>query len=157
MLNFAGSGHQVLRGTSASERGELRTKESGKKSIHFNGSTQNIELLLQMVIPINQFRICGAVADMIQVNWIKWRLLHNLMLQKCKPMKSDRETCCKNTSNDLKNCKKTRSYPDYALKQGRDWSKLDNSSLLFCHLDEKEINLCADNIRSLEIKRELVS
>ena len=52
-----------------------------------------------------------------QVNWTKWRFLHNLFLQKCKPMKSDRGTCCKKTSNDLKNCQKTRSSPDYAPKQ----------------------------------------
>ena len=47
LLNFAGSGHPVFRGTRDLERGELRSKKSGKKSIHFNGSTQNIELLLQ--------------------------------------------------------------------------------------------------------------
>ena len=102
-------------------RGELRSKESGKKSIHFNGSTQNIELLLKTVTSVNQLSIYGAVAEMIeelpvgqravvrelwrnpkhQVNWIMLRLLRNLLLHKCKPMKSDRETCCKNTSNDL--------------------------------------------------------
>ena len=34
-------------------------------SIHSNGSTQNIELLLQMVISVNQFSLYGAVADLI--------------------------------------------------------------------------------------------
>ena len=62
LLNFAGSRHPILRGTSALKRGELRSKESGKKSIHFNGSTQNIELFLQMVISVNQLSIYGAVA-----------------------------------------------------------------------------------------------
>ena len=52
-----------------------------------------------------------------QVNWINKKFSHNLLSQMCKPMKSDRETRCKNTSNDLKNCQKTRSYPDYAPKQ----------------------------------------
>ena len=52
-----------------------------------------------------------------QVNWINKKFLHNFLSQKCKPMKSDRETCCKNESNDLRNYKKTRSYPDYAPKQ----------------------------------------
>ena len=66
LLNFAGSGHPIFRSTSALERGELRSKESGKKSIHFNGSTQNIELLLQMVISVNQLSLYGAVADMIE-------------------------------------------------------------------------------------------
>ena len=34
--------------------------------MHFNGSTQNIELLLQMVISVNQRSLYGAVADMIE-------------------------------------------------------------------------------------------
>ena len=64
--NFQRSGHLVFRGTSALERGELRSKESGKKSIHFNGSTENIELLLQTVISVNQVSFHGAVANMIE-------------------------------------------------------------------------------------------
>ena len=96
LLNFAGSCHPIFRGTSALERREIRSKASGKKSIHFNGSTHNNEFLFQMVISINQLGTNGAVADMIeelpvrelwgnpkhQVNWIKWRFLHMLLLQK---------------------------------------------------------------------------
>ena len=67
LLNFAEINHPVFRGTSALKRGELRSKESGKKSIHFSGSTQNnIELLLQVVISANQLSIHGAVAGMIE-------------------------------------------------------------------------------------------
>ena len=66
LLNIAGSGHPIFRGPGALERGELRSKESGKKSIHFNGSTQNIDLLLQMVISVNQLSLHGAVAEMIE-------------------------------------------------------------------------------------------
>ena len=43
---------------------ELRSKEKGKKSIHFNGSDKNIELLLRMAISANQLNIYGAVADL---------------------------------------------------------------------------------------------
>ena len=50
----------------ALERGQLRSKEGGKTSIHFNDSTQNIELLLQMVISIKQLSLYGVVADMIE-------------------------------------------------------------------------------------------
>ena len=66
--NFAGSGHPIFRCTSAleRERGQLRSKGGGRTSIHFNGSTQNIELLLQMVISVNQLSLYGAVADMIE-------------------------------------------------------------------------------------------
>ena len=56
----------IRRYSSALERGELRSKVSGRKSIHFNGSTQNIELLLQMVISVHQLSLYGAVADMIE-------------------------------------------------------------------------------------------
>ena len=65
LLNFAGSAHPVFRGTSALKRGELRSKGNGKKAIHFNGTTQNIELLLQ-VVSVNQLSIYRAVADMIE-------------------------------------------------------------------------------------------
>ena len=66
LLNFAETNHPVFRGTSALERGELRSNASGKKSMHFNGSTQNIELLFQLVISVNQLSIYEAVADMIE-------------------------------------------------------------------------------------------
>ena len=66
LLNFAGSGHPTFRGSSALERGEFRSKDGGKTSIHFNNSTQNIELLLQMVISFNRHSIYGAVTDMIE-------------------------------------------------------------------------------------------
>ena len=46
-------------------RGQVRCKR-GKTSIHFNGSTENIELLLQMVMSVNQHSLYGAVADMIE-------------------------------------------------------------------------------------------
>ena len=99
-------------------------------TIQFNGRTENIELLLQMVISVNQLSLYGAVADMIAelpvgqrappLQLDKQEILTQpplLLSQTCKPLKSERETCCKNTSNDLRNCQKTRSYPDFAPKQ----------------------------------------
>ena len=38
MMNFSESGHPIFRAYSACERGELKSKEGGKNSIHFNGS-----------------------------------------------------------------------------------------------------------------------
>ena len=64
MLNFAESGHPIFLATSALERGELRSKRKGKKSIHFNGSEANIELILRTVISVNQLSTYGAVADL---------------------------------------------------------------------------------------------
>ena len=45
MENFFRSGHTIFRASSGFERGELRSKGEGKKSKHFNGSNENIELL----------------------------------------------------------------------------------------------------------------
>ena len=64
MANFSGSDHPIFRASSAFERGELRSKGGGKKSIHFNGSHENIELLLRKLISANQISIYGAIADL---------------------------------------------------------------------------------------------
>ena len=64
MLNFAESGHPVFRATSALERGELRSKGKGQKSIHFNCSEENFELILRTFVSVNQFSVYGAVADL---------------------------------------------------------------------------------------------
>ena len=66
MFIFAESGHPVFRATSALERGELKSKGGGKKSIRFNGSEETVELILRTVISVNQLRIYGAFADLWQ-------------------------------------------------------------------------------------------
>ena len=58
MLDFAETIHPLSRASSALERGELRSKGGDKKTVHFNGSEQNVELILR------QLSINGAVADM---------------------------------------------------------------------------------------------
>ena len=58
------SGHRISRATSALERGELRSKEKGNKSSHFNGSEETIELILRTIISVNQLSIYGAAADL---------------------------------------------------------------------------------------------
>ena len=63
MANFSRSSHPIFRSSSAFARGELRSKEGRKKSIHFNGTNETIELLLRTVISANQLSIHGAIAD----------------------------------------------------------------------------------------------
>ena len=46
------------------KEGELRSKEWSKKTLHFNGSEQNVELILRTIISANQLSNHGAVADM---------------------------------------------------------------------------------------------
>ena len=126
------------------------------------GSTQNIELLL--LRQSAQYLRSSSGYDGRITSWSesfgetqstkstggKWTFLHNLLLQKRKPMKSDRETCCNNTSNDLKNCLKTRSYPDYAPKQVWHQLKLDNS----CYALPSQREEGNQSTRCLEIKKE---
>ena len=64
MIEFSETAHPIFRASSALERGELRSKGGGKKTIHFIGSEQNVELILRTVISANQFSIFGAAADM---------------------------------------------------------------------------------------------
>ena len=59
MFNFVESGHPEFRATVALERGELRSKGKGKKSIHFKGSDETVELILCTVISVNQISIYG--------------------------------------------------------------------------------------------------
>ena len=95
--------HPIFRATSALERGEVRSKGKGNKSIHFNGSDEHIELILRTVISVNQLRIYGAVADLsefqgnlMQTNiWKQWKSLQNFQLMILTPTQSCRETCCK--------------------------------------------------------------
>ena len=62
MLNFAERGYPVFRATSASERGELKSKGGGKK--------KPFELILRTIISVNQLSIHGAVADLCK-EWIQ--------------------------------------------------------------------------------------
>ena len=95
--------HPIFRATSALERGEVRSKGKGNKSIHFNRSDEHIELILRTVISVNQLRIYGAVADLsefqgnlMQTNiWKQWKSLQNFQLMILTPTQSCRETCCK--------------------------------------------------------------
>ena len=50
MLEIAETIHPLFRASSALERGELRSKGRGKKTIHFHGSEQNVELILLTVM-----------------------------------------------------------------------------------------------------------
>ena len=63
MLNFSESGHPEFRGTSALERGTLRSKGVEKLSIHFCGDPLPVEVILRTIISVNQLSVYGAAAD----------------------------------------------------------------------------------------------
>ena len=73
------------------------------------------------------------------------------------PMKGDRETCCNNTSKDLKNCQKTYKLSKLCSEAG---FRLVEIGQFFHALPspraERNQSLCREK-RCLEIKKELVS
>ena len=54
IINFAESGHPMFRSTSHLERRELKSKGGGRKTIHYNGSEENIELIFRTMSSGNQ-------------------------------------------------------------------------------------------------------
>ena len=91
ILEFAETIHPMFLASSAPERGKLRSKGGGKKTIHFTGSEQNVELILRTVMSAKQLSIYGAVADIpwLQGNqkhmqhkilWRRWKFPPNLLL-----------------------------------------------------------------------------
>ena len=103
MMNFAENSHPIFRASSALKRGKLRSKEKGKKSIHFNGSEETIELILRTIISANQLSVNGAVADLcgelskdskvsgnlkLMIIWKRWKFLLNLLLLTLIPTNS---------------------------------------------------------------------
>ena len=64
MIKFSESCHPIFRATSSLERGELRSKAREKKSVHFNGAPETIELFLRTMITVNQLNVYGAVPEL---------------------------------------------------------------------------------------------
>ena len=64
ILNISESGHPVLRGSSALERGDLKSKGNEQLSLHFCGDDKTVEMILRTIISVDQLSIYGAVADM---------------------------------------------------------------------------------------------
>ena len=128
--NFQRSGHLVFRETSALERGELRSKGSGMKSIHFNGSTQNIELLLQIVISVNQLSLYGAAADLIkelpddqrapgkhvELDQMEQEIITQLPFAEVQADDERQGNLLRDCERRFENYQKTRSYPNCAPK-----------------------------------------
>ena len=100
-------------------------------SIHFNGSRENIELLLRTVISANQLSIYGAVVDFCDEvpkdlrapvkpaapdHLEKMEIPTDLSIAENSTNAQQREeTQCKNTSENSNICQKIRNYPNYVL------------------------------------------
>ena len=131
MLNFSDSGHPIFRASSAFEIEELLSKGGRMKSIHFNGSDENIELLLRTVISANKLSVYGATTDLCNELPKDLRApgkpaapdhLETMEIPTRPSGEENSDQCTatekpggKNTSENTNNCQKTRSYPNYAL------------------------------------------
>ena len=115
MINFAESGNPIFRGSSALERGELKSKGKGMKTIHYNGTDETIELILRTVISVNQLSVYGAAADLcgelardskataerLRISNL-WLYRHNFqqLIKFLRLMPKYKETCCVNMSRN---------------------------------------------------------
>ena len=76
MVNFSDSGNPTFRASSAFERGEKKKeRRSTKRSIHFNGSEEHIELLLPTIISANRLSVYRATADLLKKTIRRFRKL----------------------------------------------------------------------------------
>ena len=112
----------VFRGSSASERGDLKSKAKGELSFHFCGDDKTVEVVLRTIISVNQLSVYGAAAEMCeelacrisdcsertgelvaQDNPETSGILTELMTTNKSPrtpMRTCKETCCTTTSNN---------------------------------------------------------
>ena len=66
MIKFEESGHPVFRATSPLSRGTLKSRGSGKLSVHFCADGDTIETVFRTNISVNQLSIYGAVSDLCE-------------------------------------------------------------------------------------------
>ena len=64
MLKFGARTHPVFRSTSPLSRGTLKSKGSGKLSLHFCADGGTIETVFRTITSVNQLSIYGAVPDL---------------------------------------------------------------------------------------------
>ena len=130
MANFPRSGYPIFRASSRSK--------VVRKSIHFNGSHETIELLLRALIHLSI--------------WKRWKFLPTSLRQKILLMNSSGETCGKNTSENSRNFQKTRGYPNCVLM--RVWSLLnENNASIVLNQKDNRCNISAKSTRCLAMKR----
>ena len=66
MLKFGESGHPVFRATSPFSRGQLKSKDGGKLSIHYCADQDTITTVFRTTTSVNQLSLYGAVAEMCE-------------------------------------------------------------------------------------------
>ena len=66
MVTLAESGHPVFRATSPLSRGQLKSKDGGKLSIHYCADQDTMTTVFRTITSVNQLSLYGAVAEMCE-------------------------------------------------------------------------------------------
>ena len=66
LVELAESGGPIFRATSPLSRGRLKSKGSGKLSIHYAADLETIETVFRIIVSANQLSLYGAVAEMCE-------------------------------------------------------------------------------------------
>ena len=150
MTEFSEISHPIFRASSALERGELQRKGGRKKTIHVNGSEQNVELILCNVMSASQLSICGAGADL-------WREVSKDTMASRKLEAHDPLETMEIPAADPR----TDEQRQWNLIQALLWRWFENCrkrTIITSHLmqkDQAELYSCAENVRCFVTIREL--
>ena len=74
LLEFAESGCPIFRATTPLSKGRLRSKGSGKLSIHHAADQETIETIFRIIVSANQLSLYGAVAEICE----EYESLHDI-------------------------------------------------------------------------------
>ena len=97
VMNFSESSHPISRASS-----------------DFEGNVTKQRRVQEVFI--FTFNVSGLQGNLKHlIIWKRWRFLLAFLLMKLRPMHSNGESWCKNTSENSNNNLTTRSYPNYAL------------------------------------------
>ena len=66
LLEFAESGHPILRATTPLSGGILKSKGRGKLSIHFTADQDTVDTIYRIILSVNQLSVYGAVATVCE-------------------------------------------------------------------------------------------
>ena len=123
-----------------------------------------------MVISINRPSLYGAVADMIAELPVdqrvpvkpvasgqldKQEILTRSPFAELQASEERQGNLLQEYEQRFEKLSEDKKLSRLRSKAGLRFVEVDNSSMLFCHQEEKEINLYAENIRCFEIKKEL--
>ena len=64
LLEFAESGHPIVRATIPLSRCKLKSKGRGKLSIHFTADQDTVDTIYRIILFVNQLSVYGAVGQL---------------------------------------------------------------------------------------------